>query len=222
LSRSHAIFGVAWALAAVAACGGAEVTDLFGGSATPSTDDAGPGDLDSATTDDGAPADPDGSVTRQDSGGKSDGGNPQGDAFVPVDAGKSDALLGLDPGISCGSGTVGEINCATTLQYCCATPNGASVNFDCKLSTVSACAGLRIVCDDSADCPGNQFCCGTYEQNVGYTKVDCRGNAACGATTATTSFVRFCDPKASPDECAGVGKTCSQQSTTLPGYYYCK
>ena len=222
MSRSGILLLVASALAAVAACGGAEVTDLFGG---PGAGDAGtgPGDLDSASSDDGAPPGSDGSVTRED-GGVRDGGTTQGDAFVALDsAGKSDALVKLDPGISCGGSAAGETNCATALQYCCATPNGgSSVTFECKANTVSACAGLKIVCDDSADCPGNQFCCGTYEQNMGYTKVDCRGSAACGTTTATTSFVRFCDPTAATDECIGVGKTCGQQSGSLPGYYYCK
>jgi hypothetical protein len=68
----------------------------------------------------------------------------------------------------------------------------------------------------------NQYCCGTFVQNSGYTKIACTTNPACGVPSSNTTYVRFCDPAAVPDECAVDGKTCSSQSGSLPGYTYCK
>jgi hypothetical protein len=200
-------------LGAAVACGGAEATDLFSGSSTSGTD-AG-ADPDSATADDAGGADSGGGT--QDSGGK-DSGQPQDDAGV-ADTGRPKD----DPGISCGQGASGEINCSPTTQYCCGSASGGSgVNFECK-ATLATCGGVKIMCDDTADCPGvSPYCCGTFVQNTGYTKIACSANPACGTPGGNTSYVRFCDPGAKTDECVGNGETCSGQSGSLPGYTYCK
>jgi hypothetical protein len=197
---------------AAAACGGAEASDLFNGTSTSGTD--GGADPDSASADSAA-AD---SGAGTDSGGGNDTGTPQEDTGAPDTGRPKD-----DPGISCGQGASGEINCNPTTQYCCGSASGGSgVNFECR-NAVATCGGVKIMCDDTADCPGvSPYCCGTFVQNTGYTKIACSTNAACGTPSGNTSYVRFCDPGAKPDECAANGETCSGQSGSLPGYTYCK
>ncbi len=199
-------------LGAAVACGGAEASDLFSGTTTPGDDG---GAVPDSAADDAASTDAGGGT---DSGNRKDTGTPQEDAGVPDTGGPKE-----DPGISCGQGAAGEINCNPTTQYCCGSASGASgVNFDCK-NALATCSGVKIMCDDRADCPAvNPYCCGTFVQNTGYTKIACSMNAACGTTTASTSYVRFCDPTAKTDECAVEGKTCNGQSGSLPGYTYCK
>jgi hypothetical protein len=203
-------------LAAAVACGGAEASDLFGGSGA-STSDGGANNTDGASTDDGATAN-DGGGGGKDGAVDKDTGRPQDqDSSVP-DTGKPNA----DPGISCGQNASGEINCNPATQYCCGTASGGSaVNLECK-ATVSLCSGVKIGCDDSADCPTSQYCCGTFVQNSGYTKIACSTNPACGTPSGGTTYVRFCDPDAVPSECANDGKTCTGQSGSFPGYTYCK
>jgi hypothetical protein len=202
---------------AMVACGGAEATDLFDGPGSSDTDAGGAGG-DAASADDSASG-----GGHKDGGGGKDAGEAQEDASAG-DSGRPDVGT-VDPSIYCGEGPAGAISCGAA-QYCCATPGnsggGGGVVYDCKANTVSACSGLKISCDDSTDCPASQYCCGTFEQGSGYTKLGCSPNAACGTPTGGTSFLRFCDPTASPDECAAAGKKCGAQSSSLPGYTYCQ
>ena len=76
-------------------------------------------------------------------------------------------------------------------------------------------------CDDSADCPLNNVCCGSINQingNAFYSEVKCA--ATCAANTQIPGFRRFCDPKAPVDECASIGLKCNA-SSILKGYYVC-
>src|SRR5262249_34018689 len=121
------------------------------------------------------------------------------------------------------SDTTGEdVFCPLPGNYCCATGSSSTTTYECKSTTISACAGLPIPCDDHADCPTGRVCCGVFDANLGYTQVSCRAAVQCpGLPGGVLSYVRFCDPLAAVDECAVLGRTC-QASQGLPGYYICK
>lgn len=101
---------------------------------------------------------------------------------------------------------------------CCVDGKFGEVQYKCEdLGFINCVADRTIQCDDRSDCPGNQVCCGRFDEE-GYTGVSCR--ADCNDIPGVQA-VRFCSPTAAPDECAEIGKTC-QKSQSLPGYYVCK
>lgn len=210
--------------AALGACGSSNATDLFsnGGS-------AGAADSGSATdaTGTGNPETPTGdSGTAADGGKKKDaGGGPVQDdsGTTPTDAGGGpETSTTTDPGIFCGvDNTNARLYCDVSNQACCISSHSGSLSFDCHAAsgTGSQCNGLRVPCDDQADCNG-QICCATYDKiNSGYKSVQCQ--SSCGADTALTTEYRLCDPNAAVDECAAVGGTC-QPSTAIDGWFLCK
>ena len=149
-----------------------------------------------------------------------DSGEP--DVMVPV---PDSSAPGFD--IFCGQGPA----CDDRKQFCCATPDPndqAPPMFACvdlggdAMNTMCANnAGVPITCDDSAQCTGSDICCGTESSTSGtteYTHVRCE--ATCNYTT-DQSVKRFCDPNATPDECAADGYKC-QASMLLPGFYVCQ
>lgn len=207
---------VVWLTLAIAAgCGGAASQDVFGGSGSGSSDGGGASDDGASSGDDGSTAADGGGGGGTDGGG---GGGKDGGGGGGKDGGGGGQDSGPgtgDPGITCGQSTY----CNEGTQYCCATAVGAgTTQYACKDNTVSACAGLRLPCDDKADCQGN-ICCGTFDKNLGYTAVECK--ATCGPGTANTSYVHFCDPNAPTDECQSIGRSCSGTSNALPGYHFC-
>lgn len=199
-----------------AACGSSSATDLFG--AQSAAVDAG---LDGAIGS-GNPETPagDGGTAATDAGKRpKDAGTPvDTDAGVtPVDAG-----LPTDEGIFCGlDPDSNRLYCPAGSQACCIRSVSGQLAFDCKPASgpTSSCVGLRVPCSDQVDC-GGKACCATYDQiSGGYKDVSCK--TSCGSSTATTTEFRLCDPNASADECAAIGKSC-QASTAIDGWYLCK
>jgi hypothetical protein len=200
---------------AIAACGGAHDSELFGApSGGSATDDSG------ATTgglDGGAEHDASSGV---DASPQKDAGAGI-DASLPPDAGKQDSgPVGGDPGIFCGKDPQGtDVFCAVGQQSCCA-PTVAPGNvppYTC-VSQGGQCSGTRIACDDTADCSG-KICCGAFDNTTqSYTDVTCRSSCS-GTGPNGTTLLRFCDPALSPSDCP-VGTTCLE-SGILPGFYRC-
>lgn len=202
--------------AAIAACGGAHDSDLFGapGGGGASDDsgttsggiDGGGGGHDASNGVDAAP--------HKDGGGGVDAG-PTPDAGNP-DTGP----VSKDPGIFCGKdGNGNDVFCVVNQQACCApaVPPGDVPPYKC-VSGGGTCAGTRIACDDTADCPG-KICCGSYDPNQQrYTEVACRSSCS-GQGPNGTQLIRMCDPVLSPSDCPN-GTIC-KESGILPGFYYC-
>jgi hypothetical protein len=223
---------VAFAIAQVGACGGSSQADLFagaGGGSSPDGTNGGSG-TGSGTGDDSTGTGTGTGGTGGDAGATSgDAGGAKHDASVGdaggADGNVTDATTNGDPGIFCGTSDVtgDDVYCTVPGQYCCATGAVGSTVFECKSNAVSACAGLRLPCDDRADCSGTgQVCCGVFDQSQGYTQVSCRSSQNCvGSAGGGQQYVRFCDPSAATDECQILGATC-QPSQSLDGFYVCK
>ena len=123
------------------------------------------------------------------------------------------------PGIYCGADNNSQaVFCSTKSQECCGTKSlgDPNVSYAC-VANGGSCSGIPIHCDDRTDCPSTQVCCGAFDQMAGYLSVECKN--ACNST-GSTAGVRMCDPNAATDECASIGKTCSQ-SGSLTGFYRC-
>jgi hypothetical protein len=93
------------------------------------------------------------------------------------------------------------------------------MKLECENAGFVSCVGkTTIACDDRTDCPAGQVCCGTLEDNSGYTSVSCA--TTCNSIPGLRA-VRFCDPSAALDECAALGKYCGP-SQSLPGFNVCR
>jgi hypothetical protein len=117
--------------------------------------------------------------------------------------------------LSCGQG----LTC-TAPEGCCATaPGGPSTTiYKCVDDLSSQCDvadETPITCDDDADCPMGEHCCGTKAQASGaqYAKVAC-------AQTCALPDIPFCNPGAG-NPCAFSGGPCIA-SQLLPGFYVCQ
>jgi hypothetical protein len=128
---------------------------------------------------------------------------------VMEDTGLGDAAP--DPGIACGSGPY----CAPSSQTCCVSSSVLSMQRRCAAGN-SCGQGTPVHCDDTADCPSGQVCCGTDYTNIGYTDVSCR--MTCGPSTFTMTYVRFCDPN--NNDCPSTSPNC-KASTIITGYNVC-
>ncbi len=195
-------------------CGGAVETGLFNGEATSPDVDAGQSSTDgghtTTTQDGGTTVTVDGGTIGKDGGGTKDSGT------TGFDAGPGPDLND----VPCGDNMGTPITCGVPSQYCCAANvgNGNTPDYTCQSTGTSACAGLRLPCNDTTDCHG-AICCGAFDKVTGYTEVSCK--ATCTASSATATAVHFCDPNAAVDECAASGTSC-QDSQALPGYSLCK
>jgi hypothetical protein len=205
-----ALLVVAWA---AVACGGASTSSLFEG---PSTGADGGGNGSGGGGGSGGSGSGSGGSGSGGSGG-SDSGSGGTDAAV-------DAAGSADPGILCGTALVtgGKKYCAVGKQDCCATGSGAAATFRCESGTSSSCQGTTISCDDSAQCPTGNVCCGIFDTNTDvYAVLQCA--ASCDPTQG--QYV-FCDPTAKVDVCSaiphggGPAYACTA-STLLPGYFRC-
>jgi hypothetical protein len=113
-----------------------------------------------------------------------------------------------------------KTTCAAKTEVCCGSwGRSGKPSFECEEAGFVACAGgTSIGCDDRTDCPTGQVCCGTLEDNSGYTSVACK--SSCNSSPGLRA-VRFCDATAVVDECASIGKYCGP-SQSLPGYNVCR
>ncbi|MBX3217682.1 MAG: hypothetical protein KF850_36960 [Labilithrix sp.] len=219
------LFGSAASFLALAACSGAESSDLFAppDSSQLGTDPSGSngdssGDPPAPSSSGGGDTGSSGSSgtsgssgsSGTSSGGSSSGGTKDAglDAPPPPPSGK--VYCGITtPGTSCQAGT----------EVCCGSWSGGKLSFACEATGLLSCVGGRsIECDDQTDCPAGQICCGSLSNNSGYTSVTCR--SSCNDMPGFRA-VRFCDPKAAVDECAASGRTCGA-SQSLPGYSVCR
>jgi len=209
-------------LLALVACSGASSTELFDQPASAqlgATPGASSGE---AASDQPSSSGSTGSVggggdgSSSSSSGSTSGGSSGGET---KDAGE-DAPPPPPPAstgtIACG----GTKSCAAGTEICCGSWKGrGKVSFDCEPSGFLACvAGTSIACDDKTDCAEGQVCCGTLDDDSGYTSVACKNK--CNNVPGLRS-VRFCDPDAAVDECAEIGKYCGP-SQSLPGYHVCR
>jgi len=147
-----------------------------------------------------------------------------------VTDGGADSGSWKSPGITCGKDEDGTIDyCAPSSNICCARSaigggGGGNKSYECVASNpFNACqGGTAIACDDASDCPNNQICCGIFDQNWGYRSVQCQ--ATCNSSPIpNTAPVRFCDPNAPTDQCAGTGKNClASDSLKGGGFFVCK
>ena len=124
----------------------------------------------------------------------SDGVAPGPDGCVPIADGAA-----CDPGhVTCGS-----TSCDLTKDVCCVADGGAK--FTCTVPRPTdggkpppnACTGTEAFCDEAADCPAGQVCCGF----VGAT-----GGFATSCATSCGTGLQFCHGNA---EC--VSGTCTAQ-----------
>ena len=152
-------------LLTLGACGGDSTNDDAGADATQGTDSG----SDVATNDSGSDS------------------TPTSDACVPVDGGL--ACDGLH--IACGNNL-----CDAGAQVCCINDGGtketctvAPVTDSGKPPPPNACTGTSMTCDEAADCPSGQICCGFVGSAGGFaTKCQtscgtglqfCHGSAEC-------------------------------------------
>jgi hypothetical protein len=115
--------------------------------------------------------------------------------------------------------------CPVPSEICCVTIPDAAGSV-CKTDK-SSCGELgfthtRVECDQPADCPPGNSCCGT-KGVVGntYTRLECQPSCTAGADGGPGSDVVFCNPEATPDVCAPLGLMC-RPSAILLGYFVCE
>jgi len=149
------------------------------------------------------------------SGDGSTDGNPQNnpDGGNPGNGGDSggvpyDASLAPDPGqVSCGSNTCHP----TPDEYCCVNDGGANCGTD---STQCSAGSLEAHCDEAADCPTGNVCCGSIQgfklvvtcvdvnmnkcpststqYQVCKTDAECQNNAGCKIQNCAGAIVHTC------------------------------
>jgi hypothetical protein len=192
-----------------AGCGGAAETELFGAG----TEDASgssplPGDNDGGRGTDGTVES--GVRRNRDSGG------PDVSALADASEGGDDAANPRDPGVFCGKTT--ETVYCTPPDICCVMDPSAP-SYSCETSQFNCPNGVPVACDDEADCPTGLLCCGAFDQTLGYRQVTCEKSCA-GPDPSGDLLFRFCNPAATPDECAAIGLHC-KPSTSLAGYFRC-
>jgi hypothetical protein len=203
--------------AMAAGCGGATSTDLLSSDASTQAD---------SPLDSGAP-----DVSQAQDVGQPPEAAPPKDVVVvdttpPVDTGPPPDTGPVYPPVFCGGTT-----CPVPGGDCCVdNPNvggfgdSGAVTYSCQTpADPTGCASdgnSPVECDEGADCPSGQQCCGTLRNDdSGYEIVRC--SATCDPTGMTQRL--FCNPKSSTDEsaCEAIGETCGE-STLLPGYNVCK
>jgi hypothetical protein len=136
--KTRSIFSNLWCLALVAplalvGCGGDEDS---GNNPGPDVDG---GNSDALAQDGGAGPD----------GTEGEDAQPDGSSSIPDGGLPSDPMTiqcGLDP-------------CTTPAEQCCVVQSDAGASASCE-SAGTACPGINIGCDEAADCPSGQVCCG--------------------------------------------------------------
>ena len=203
-------------LAVIAACGGADESELF---ASPDSTELGtqPGDETSSgasSSSGGSSGLPGtGSTGSSSSSSSSSSGSSTSDAGTTTDAGAK------SKSVWCGEDQAGDdVHCGEG-QICCAKQWNYGPKLECAAAGYGSCTGgLTIGCDDQTDCPSGQVCCGSFVEGTGYTSVKCA--SSCNSVPGVRA-VRFCDRTAAADECDAIGKNC-ESSQGLPGYGICK
>jgi len=96
----------------------------------------------------------------------------------------------INPGAGCS--TDNSVYCAVGTEDCC------SGNMQCQ-PIANSCSGVKIICDDTADCAGmpGTICCATQNSQKHLSGVQCTDPGSCTGT----SHLILCDPTA-PVPCA--------------------
>jgi hypothetical protein len=157
------------------------------------------------------------------SGAASSSGGSSGGAGSSSGGMGSSSGTSADPGIYCGRSQTGDVYCTVDTQDCCISGSGQNASYRCMTALTCGFSGaISVACDNSAECTGNQVCCGTIDpQSDTYEMVQCA--ASCDPENDEHTF---CDPNAAVDVCASIPSdngppyTCTA-STILPGYYVC-
>ena len=216
---------------AVVACSGASSTELFdppGGSQLgtepgPTNEDGSSGAISPGSSGSSGGSSGEGASSSSSSSSGASGSSSSGSTSGGSSSSGGTKDAGQDPPppppkstIYCG----GTKSCAAGAEICCSSWFGQGPpTYECEPAGFLACAaGTTIACDDQTDCPNGQVCCGTLQNNSGYTSVECKNK--CTNLPGLRS-VRFCDPKAAVDECLAAGMSCGP-SQSLPGYYVCR
>ena len=130
-------------------------------------------------------------------GAASDGASDASDASAP----KPDGCVPVEGGLACDPGhvTCGTTSCDLAKQFCCIDDGGASLTCDDDPPDSgggpppppppNGCTGTKATCDEAADCPSGQICCGfvgigggfatACETSCGNGLQFCRGSAEC-------------------------------------------
>jgi hypothetical protein len=187
------VFGLVLGAASIAACGGANESDLFASGRRPTSPDSGGGG-------------------RVDAGGDEDP-IPEEDAGVddPRDGGDDPPDGAPQAGIRCESRV-----CDPGEQVCCGTRGATRVSYACTRE--SECRQITLACDSDDDCgalgaPGD-VCC--LEFGTGTSRTRCRGANEC---LPSQQRYRACTTSR-PDVCTGT-TSCKQSQTAAPGYTFC-
>jgi hypothetical protein len=212
---------VVFAGVAIAACSGAQSTDLTtggGGGGAGGGNGVGGGGGEGGGHGGGAGG-AGGGVSDRDGGD----GHPDGnllDQYVADDTYDAPFTTN-DPGIACGNA-----ECTPGPQVCCRTGDPTvGFNYTCTDPTTCAStnvASLSIPCDDQQDCvtagaAAGTVCCVTADQTGGASVVQCQDPKEC---TAQFGRTWVCDPNA-PNPCPS-GLACQPSTATLPGYDICR
>ena len=140
--------------------------------------------------------------------GASDGG-----ADAPS---KPDGCSPIDGGFACDPGrvTCGATSCDLAKQYCCITSDGGKdtcTNNPPDSGTSNLCVGgTKAFCDEAADCPNGQICCGFVGPMGGFT-TSCQ--ASCG------TGIQFCRGSAECTSDSCVAQTCRGESIETCGAF---
>ena len=235
--RSYTVLALVAAVpcAVLVACSGAKDSDLlFPGESSTFGAEPKQGTSSSGSTSGGSSGSTSGGSSGSTSGGSS--GSTSGGSSGSTSGGSSSGSSGtsssgssgwFDAGgphtIKCGKQASGADRTCTSPDVCCATKSGGgggTIKYECA-GAFGCNSGTPISCASSADCNFGNVCCGTFDTNIGYQRVACTPESACGTSPVpNVQLLRFCDKSAPVDECAAIGKTC-QPSSSLPGFYRC-
>jgi hypothetical protein len=144
-----------------------------------------------------------GDATNGDAGPDATQGDASGgDVVVPSDGAadtstKPDGCVAIDGGLACDPAHIacGNMQCEAGAQVCCINDGGTKET--CAIPPPSdggkpppnSCTGTKMACDEAADCPSGQICCGfvgtaggfatTCQTSCGTGLQFCHGSAEC-------------------------------------------
>lgn len=97
------------------------------------------------------------------------------------------ACVPVDGGLSCDPGkvTCGNASCDLAKQFCCIDDAGAKQTCDnyppdSGPPPPNGCNGTKVDCDEAADCPSGQVCCGFVGAGGGFTTSCHQGGCGTG------------------------------------------
>lgn len=129
---------------------------------------------------------------------------------------QSDGCTPIEGGLACDPGhvTCGGTSCDLTKQFCCIADAGNTcTNYppDSGPPPKNSCTGqTKVLCDEAADCPSGQICCGFVGSTGGFT-------TSCAASCGTG--IQFCRGSAECTSDSCVAQTCRGESVETCGSF---